>query len=110
MFTNGGKQRFEALVALLLRDLDQFGSINAYAASSKLANQFRRSGYSEHETALAVCIVQATSLFKSGQKIQAISLLGRAKDMSELWIEARSIRPDISAEFFRQFTLQTGWS
>lgn len=106
----GNRKRFEALVAVLLRDLDQFGTISPYAASSKLANDFRLSGHNEHETALGVCLTQVIALFKSGRGIEATSLLGQAKETSEIWVAARSLRSGISAEFFRQVQLQTGWT
>lgn len=108
MFGFGGRKKYESNVAVLLRDLDQNGHISPYASSSRAANEFRLTGCSEHETALALCLTQTIALFSSGKRIEAMSLLARAEELTRVWIEARVVRVELANDFFRDVQNETG--
>lgn len=110
MFGFGDRKRYEANVAVLLRDLDIFGYISPYAASSNTANDFRLKGCSEHETALGLCLTQVIALFSAGKMIEGISLISQAKEKAPNWVEARVVRPDLAQDFFRLVENATGYS
>ena len=104
-----GKKKYDAQVANLLRDLDEHGNISPYAASSSLANDFRRTGLSEHETALGLCLTQVMSLFATERRIEAISLLCQAEERAAIWISARAVRPGLVKDFFLEVKKKTGY-